>query len=116
MKELTFEAAQSDMRRGYLCGAPGVLSSGLVWLTAGVVAAIALIPIAGFFTTGTSADIPLGAGVKGFVDEDVPLSFAASAPAPLQIAPAAEPLKVPGATAAESTPESAAPAAVAATQ
>jgi len=40
MKELTFEAAQSDMRRGYLCGAPGVLASGLVWLAAASVAAL----------------------------------------------------------------------------
>jgi hypothetical protein len=40
MTELTFEAAQLDMRRGYLCGAPGVLASGLVWLTAGLVAAL----------------------------------------------------------------------------
>lgn len=62
--------------------------------TAGVVAAIALIPIAGFFTTGTSANIPLGAGVKGFIDEDVPLTFAVAAPAPLQIAPAAQTMTV----------------------
>ena len=40
MTELTVEAAQSDMRHGYLCGAPGVLASGLVWLTAGMVAAL----------------------------------------------------------------------------
>lgn len=62
--------------------------------TAGVVAAIVLIPIAGFFTTGTSANIPLGTGVKGFVDEDVPLTFAAMAPAPLQVVPASQPMTV----------------------
>lgn len=62
--------------------------------TAGVVAAVALVPLAGFFTTGTSANIPLGAGVKGFVDEDVPLAFAPVAPAPLQVAPAAQPINV----------------------
>lgn len=39
--------------------------------TAGVVAAIALIPIAGFITTGTSAKIPMGSGVKAFLDEDI---------------------------------------------
>jgi hypothetical protein len=39
MNELTVEAAQDDMRHGYLCGAPGVLASGLVWLIAGIVAA-----------------------------------------------------------------------------
>ena len=38
MTDLTFAAAQADMRRGYLNGAPGVLVSGLVWLVAGVVA------------------------------------------------------------------------------
>lgn len=67
--------------------------------TAGVVAAIALIPIAGFFTTGTSANIPSGGSVKGFVDEDVPLSFAAAtAPAPLTVAPAPAPMAVSVAT------------------
>jgi hypothetical protein len=66
--------------------------------TAGVVAAIALVPIAGFFTTGTSANIPSGGAVKGFVDEDVPLSFAApAAPAPLVVAPASAPMSVPAA-------------------
>ncbi len=39
--------------------------------TAGVVAAVALIPVVGFFTTGTSAEIPLGSAVKGFLDEDI---------------------------------------------
>jgi hypothetical protein len=55
--------------------------------TAGVVAAIAFIPIAGFVTTGTSAVIPLGAPVKAFLDEDVPVQFAPGAsPAPLTVA------------------------------
>ncbi len=39
--------------------------------TAGVVASIALIPLAGFFTTGTSAKIPMGSAVKAFLDEDI---------------------------------------------
>ena len=58
--------------------------------TAGVVAAIALIPVAGFFTTGTSAVIPMGAMVKGFTDEDVPVVVSGTAPAaaPLVVAPA----------------------------
>jgi hypothetical protein len=47
--------------------------------TAGVVTAIALVPIAGFFVTGTSANIPAGSGVKGFLDED--LTIAAPQPA-----------------------------------
>ena len=40
MNELTFAQAQADMRRGYFCGAPGILVSGLVWLAAGLVAAV----------------------------------------------------------------------------
>jgi hypothetical protein len=58
--------------------------------------------IAGFFTTGTSAMIPSGANVKGFVDEDVPLTFASAAPAPLAVAatPAASAMNVPAAVAA----------------
>jgi hypothetical protein len=39
--------------------------------TAGVVAAIAFVPIAGFFTTGTSATVPAGSNVKAFLDEDI---------------------------------------------
>ncbi len=56
--------------------------------TAGVVGAIALVPIAGFLMTGTSARIPLGAPVKAFVDEDIAVAFAAPA-APMAVAPAA---------------------------
>jgi len=60
--------------------------------TAGVVGAIALVPVAGFFMTGTSAKIPMGTAVKGFVDEDVPLTIAAAARAPLAVgAPAVQP-------------------------
>jgi hypothetical protein len=55
--------------------------------TAGVVGAIAVLPIAGFFVTGTSANIPLGAPVTAFVDEDVPVAFAGGAPAPMTVAP-----------------------------
>ncbi len=32
---------------------------------------IVLVPIAGFFVTGTSANIPAGSGVKTFLDEDL---------------------------------------------
>ena len=39
--------------------------------TAGVVTAIALVPVAGFFVTGTSAQILAGSGVKAFLDEDL---------------------------------------------
>lgn len=50
--------------------------------TGGVVASIALVPLAGFFTTGTSAMIASGSGVKGFLDEDI--AFRA-VPAPLPV-------------------------------
>jgi len=51
------------------------------------VSALVFLP-AGFFMTGTSAMIPVGAQVKGFVDEDVQLAMAAAAPAPLAVTPA----------------------------
>lgn len=38
LDSLTFSAAQEDMRRGYLSGAPGMLTSAAVWLAAGIVA------------------------------------------------------------------------------
>lgn len=42
--------------------------------TAGVVASVLLVPLAGFFVTGTSASIPAGAGVKAFLDEDLKIA------------------------------------------
>ncbi len=39
--------------------------------TAAVVGAVLLLPVAGFFMTGTSANIPAGSGVKAFLDEDL---------------------------------------------
>lgn len=60
--------------------------------TAGVVAAIAFVPIAGFFMTGTSAKIPSGGGVKAFLDEDLAIASAPVAPAPIAaVVPAAAP-------------------------
>ena len=41
--------------------------------TAGVVGAIAFVPVAGFFLTGTSARIASGSQVTAFLDEDVPV-------------------------------------------
>lgn len=35
------------------------------------------------------ADIPIGAGVKSFVDEDVPLAFAATVAAHMRVSPTA---------------------------
>lgn len=52
--------------------------------TAGVVGAIALVPLAGFFVTGTSAVLPVGGQVSAFIDEDVELAISAK-PAPLAI-------------------------------
>jgi len=51
--------------------------------TAGVVGALVVVPIAGFFVTGTSARIPLGAPVKAFLDEDVPIMAAAAISQPI---------------------------------
>lgn len=53
--------------------------------TAGVVGAVAFVPVAGFFLTGTSARLPMGGEVGGFIDEDVPLAMANVAPAPLKV-------------------------------
>lgn len=44
--------------------------------TAGVVGAAVLIPLAGFFVTGTSAVIAPCTQVAGYLDEDVPVAFA----------------------------------------
>jgi len=49
------------------------------------VSAIVFLP-AGFFMTGTSAKVPVGTIIKGFVDEDVQLALTAAAPAPLAVA------------------------------
>ena len=67
--------------------------------TGAVVGAVLLIPIAGFFMTGTSALLPKGGTVGGFIDEDVPLAFAASSAAPMQV-----PVATPVAVTAQPTP------------
>ena len=57
--------------------------------TAGGVGAVAVSAIvflpAGFFMTGTSANLPIGTVIKSFVDEDVPLAMAASPLAPMAV-------------------------------
>ncbi|ABC62342.1 hypothetical protein ELI_01250 [Erythrobacter litoralis HTCC2594] len=67
--------------------------------TGGVVASIALVPLAGFFVTGTSAVLPKGGEFGAFIDEDVPLAIAASKPAPMVVGAAAEPMSVGNASA-----------------
>ncbi|MFN3619636.1 hypothetical protein [Sphingorhabdus sp.] len=54
--------------------------------TAGVVAAVVLIPVVGFFTTGTSAMIQTGSTVKAFLDEDIAVSMT-STPPPMPLSP-----------------------------
>lgn len=54
--------------------------------TAGVVAAVAFLPIAGFFVTGTSARIPAQTPFTAVLDEDVPVVFATpQAPQPVVV-------------------------------
>ena len=54
--------------------------------TAGVVGAVVLLPLAGFFMTGTSAKIPAGGGIKAFLDEDLQIAMPAAAPLPPAVA------------------------------
>jgi hypothetical protein len=68
--------------------------------TAGVVAAVAFVPIAGFFMTGTSAMVPAGSVVKAFIDEDVPLAMPVAPQAPMQVGAPAAPMTVPAQAAA----------------
>ena len=53
--------------------------------TAGVVGAIAFVPVAGFFMTGTSASIPLGSPVKAFLDEDIAFNLIAAKPQAIDV-------------------------------
>jgi hypothetical protein len=48
------------------------------------VSAIVFLP-AGFFMTGTSAMVPAGTTMKGYVDEDVPLALASAPTPPLAV-------------------------------
>jgi hypothetical protein len=57
------------------------------------VSAIVFLP-AGFFMTGTSARVPIGTAVKGFVDEDVALALAVATPLPLTVNATAVPVSV----------------------
>jgi hypothetical protein len=66
------------------------------------VSALVFLP-AGFFMTGTSARVPMGTVVKGFIDEDVPLAIPAAAQAPLVVGGPATPLTVQPAAASSAT-------------
>jgi hypothetical protein len=57
------------------------------------VSAIVFLP-AGFFMTGTSAQVPAGTIIKAFVDEDVPLAMAVTPQAPMRVAVPAAPMQV----------------------
>ena len=50
--------------------------------TVGVVGAILVLPVAGFFVTGTSAVMPQGSAATGVTESDLPISFAAAAGSP----------------------------------
>ena len=69
--------------------------------TAGVVGAVVLIPIAGFFMTGTSAKIPMGSGTKAFLDEDLAFRTVPVQPQVVEV-PVAQP--APTAAATEHSP------------
>lgn len=43
--------------------------------TAGVIASVALVPVAGFFVTGTSAVIASGTRATGYLEADLPVNF-----------------------------------------
>jgi hypothetical protein len=54
--------------------------------TAGVVGALVVLPLAGFFVTGTSAEMPLNMPGRAFLDQDIALApIAAAAPAPMMV-------------------------------
>ena len=58
--------------------------------TAAVVGSILVLPVAGFFVTGTSAVMPSGTGAMAMLESDLPVQFEApTLPAPAAVAPAA---------------------------
>lgn len=75
--------------------------------TGAVVGALVLIPVAGFFMTGTSARIAQGAQVTAYLDEDVPVVLAGGAAAPPPLVSTALAPAVPAPIAPASTPPAA---------
>jgi hypothetical protein len=56
--------------------------------TAGVVGSLVVLPVAGFFVTGTSAEMPLNMPGRAFLDQDIALApTATSAPTAAEAAP-----------------------------
>lgn len=68
--------------------------------TAGVIGAVAFVPIAGFLLTGTSAVIPMGATIPAFLDEDVQMKVAQ----PVAVSPAVSVVPPPPAVTMEPIP------------
>jgi len=64
--------------------------------TAGVVGAIVVLPVAGFFVTGTSAEMPLNMPGRAFLDQDIALAAPTATSVPMTIAPEAAPALAPG--------------------
>ena len=55
--------------------------------TAAVVGAVLLVPLVGFFVTGTSARIPAGGQISAYVDEDIVFNVTpTAAPLPIEVA------------------------------
>ena len=59
--------------------------------TAAVVGSVILLPVVGFFTTGTSAKLPVGTPVTAFLDEDIDVAFAAGTGPDPMVVPAIRP-------------------------
>lgn len=64
--------------------------------TAGVVASVVLVPVVGFFVTGTSARIPAGGQINAYLDEDVAFAIKpVAAPAPIEVSAIQETMSTP---------------------
>lgn len=73
--------------------------------TAAVVGAVLLVPLVGFFATGTSAQIPTGSAVKGFLEEDISFKPVAMQPQIIEV-PVSAPMATSPATVAAPAPVS----------
>ena len=61
--------------------------------TAGVVGALVVLPVAGFFVTGTSAEMPLNMQGRAFLDQDIALApVSATPPAAIPVTGSAAPV------------------------